>query len=70
MMSKYYLLILIFESASRYSMDYNPSCQFDQCFFEYIDKALDVYSTYERVLINGDFKAQEYEKCLDIFFDT
>ena len=46
---------------------YHPPSQSDQYFFDNLDKALDVYSTYEKVLITGDFNAQEGEKCLDTF---
>ena len=42
----------------------HPPSQSDQCFFDDLDKALDVYSTYEKVLINGGFNAQEGEKSL------
>ena len=34
-------------------------------FVDYITKALDVYSTYEKALITGDFNAQERGKCLN-----
>ena len=30
-------------------------------------RKLDVYSTYENVVISGDFNAQEGQKCLDTF---
>ena len=46
---------------------YPPLSQSDQYFFHNLDKALDVYSNYETVLITGDFNAQEGEKCLDTF---
>ena len=46
---------------------YPPPSQYDQYFFHNLDKALDVYSNYETVLITGDFNAQEGEKCLDTF---
>ena len=46
---------------------YPPPSQSDQYFFHNLDKALDVYSNYETVLITGDFNAQEGEKCLDTF---
>ena len=46
---------------------YLPPSQSDQYFFDCLDKALDVYSTYEKVLITGDFIAQEGQKCLDTF---
>ena len=46
---------------------YHPLFQFDQYIFDNLDKALDIYSTYEKVLRAGNFNAQEGEKCLDIF---
>ena len=46
---------------------YHPPSQSDQYFFDKLDKALDVYSTYEKVLITGDFNAQEGEKCVYTF---
>ena len=46
---------------------YHPPSQPDQYFFDNLDEALDVYSTYEKVLITGDFNDQEGEKYLDIF---
>ena len=39
---------------------YHPPSQYDQ----YLDKALEVCYTYEKVLITGDFKTQEVEKCV------
>ena len=51
MILKHYLLKLVFES--------------DHYNFDNLDKALDVYSTFEKVLITGDRNAQEGEKCLD-----
>ena len=46
---------------------YHPPSQFDQYLFDDLDKALDVYSNYEKVLLTGDFNAQEGERCLDTF---
>ena len=46
---------------------YHPPSQFDQYFLKTLDKALDVYPTYEKVLITGDFNGQKGEKCLDTF---
>ena len=46
---------------------YHPPSQSDQYFFGNLDKALDLYSTYEKVSIARDFNAQEGEKCLDTF---
>ena len=66
MIVEHYLLKLIFESASRYCGLCHPP-QSSQYAFDNLDKALDVYSTYKKVLITGDFNVQEGEKCLDIF---
>ena len=37
---------------------YRLPSQSDQYFFNTLDKALDVYSNFENVLLIGDFKAQ------------
>ena len=34
---------------------YHPASQSDHYFFDNLHKALDVYSTYEKALITGDF---------------
>ena len=39
----------------------------NQYFFVNIDKALDVYCSYEKVMLAGDFDAQDGERLLDIF---
>ena len=39
----------------------------DQYFLDKLNKAQDVYSTYEKVLITGEFNVQEGGKCLDTF---
>ena len=69
MILKHCLLKLIFESVIGYFASglYHPPSQSDQYFFDNLDKALDVYSTDEKVLITGDFNAQEGEKCFDTF---
>ena len=43
---------------------YSPPSQSDQYFFNNLGKALDVYSTYEKLLITGDFNAQEVRNVL------
>ena len=40
---------------------YHPPSQSDQHFFDNLDKTLEVYSSYEEVLITGDIAAQERE---------
>ena len=46
---------------------YHSPSQSDQQYFDNIDKALDVYCQYEKVVLVGDFKAQVGEKCFDDF---
>ena len=46
---------------------YQPPSQPDQYLFNTLDKALDVYSNYEKVLSIGDFNAQIRETHLDTF---
>ena len=46
---------------------YHPPSQPDQYFFNTLDKALDVYSNYENILLIGDFNAQIGETHLDTF---
>ena len=49
---------------------YHPPSQSNQCYFDNIDKALDVYCQYEKVVLVGDFNAQIGEKCfLDFYFN-
>ena len=40
---------------------YHPPSENNQYYFECLDKALDVYSHYERVILTGDFNTQENE---------
>ena len=46
---------------------YRAPSQNHNCFFDNIDKCLDVYSTYEKVALTGDFNAQVGEKSFDCF---
>ena len=46
---------------------YHPPSQNDQYYFDALEKTLDNYSLYEKVLIVGDFNAQESEACMDTF---
>ena len=46
---------------------YHPPSQKDQYFFDNIDEALDVYSTYEKVILGVDFNSQIGENCIDTF---
>ena len=51
-----WLLYLLYHSPSQ-----------SNTFFNNLYKALYVYSTYEKVLITGDFNAQDEQKCLDTY---
>ena len=46
---------------------YHPPSQSDQYFFDNIDKALDVYFQYEKIMLAGDFNAQIGGKCFEDF---
>ena len=47
---------------------YHPSSQYDQCFFENIEKALDKYSkNYDKFMLVGDFNSEESRPCLSQF---
>ena len=48
---------------------YHPPSQSDQYYFDNIDKALDVYCQYEKIMLVGDFNAQIEEKCFDDYFN-
>ena len=46
---------------------YHLPSQNDQYFFDNIDKALDMYYSYEKIVLAGDFNAQEGKRLLDTF---
>ena len=47
---------------------YHPPSQKDQYYFDHVGKALDVYSEfYDKMLLAGDFNAEEGESCFDSF---
>ena len=46
---------------------YHPPSQSDQYFFENVDKALDMYSYYDKILLTGDFNAEIYDHYLENF---
>ena len=46
---------------------YHPPSQNDQYYFDCLDKALEVYSSNEKVILTGDFNAQESECVFDSF---
>ena len=45
----------------------SPSIAKRSHFFEHLDKALDIYSNYEKVLLTGDFNSEITEPCMDSF---
>ena len=45
----------------------HPPSQNNQYYFDCLDKALDVYSSYEKVILTVDFNVQESECVLDSF---
>ena len=46
---------------------YHPPSQNDQYFVDNIDKALNIYCSYEKIVLAGDVNAQEGERLLDTF---
>ena len=46
---------------------YHPPSQPDQYFFDNINKGLDTYSKYQKVVLAGDFNSQEGETIIDTF---
>ena len=38
-----------------------------QHYFEALDKTLDCYSSYDRIVLIGDFSSEEYETCMETF---
>ena len=46
---------------------YHPPSENDQCFFDNIDKALDIYCLYQKIVLTGDFNAQKGERLIDTF---
>ena len=46
---------------------FHPHSQNNQYYFGYLGKALDVYSSYEKVVLTADFNAQENECMNDMF---
>ena len=43
----------------------SPLSQSDQYYFEALDKALDCCSSYDRVVLTGDFNSEEQETCME-----
>ena len=46
---------------------YHPPSQNDQYYFEALDKALDCYSSYDRIVLTGDFNSEKQETCMETF---
>ena len=46
---------------------YHPSSQGDEYFFNNLDKALDIYSKYDKVLFVGDFNTEIVEQHIESF---
>ena len=46
---------------------YHPPSQNDQYYFEALDKALDCYSSYDRIVLIGDFNSEDHETCMETF---
>ena len=45
--------------------DYHPPSQNNQYYFEALDKALDCYSSYDRIVLIGDFNSEDHETCME-----
>ena len=47
---------------------YHPPNQNDQYYFEHVGRALDIYnSSFDKILLVGDFNAEEIETCMGSF---
>ena len=46
---------------------YHPPTQNDIYYFNQLDKAIDTYNNYEKILLIGDFNAETTEPCLESF---
>ena len=46
---------------------YHPTSQSGQYFFENVDKSLDMYSYYDKILLTGGFNAEIHDNYLEIF---
>ena len=55
---KVYLLSWILEKLSGYILEHHPPTQNDSYYFNNLDKALDLYSHYDKNLLVGDFKIE------------
>ena len=48
---------------------YHPPSQNDIYYFNQLDKAIDTYNNYEKILLIGDFNAETTEPCLESFLE-
>ena len=46
---------------------YHSPSQNNRCYFEALDKALDCYSSYDRIVLIGDFNSENNETCMETF---
>ena len=46
---------------------YHPPSKNDQYYFEALYKALDCYTSYDRVLLIGDFNSEDSRTCMETF---
>ena len=46
---------------------YHPPSQNDIYYFNQLDKAIDTYNSYDKILLIGDFNAEATEPCLESF---
>ena len=46
---------------------YHPPSQNDQYYFEALDNVLDCFSSYDRIVLMGDFNSDNLEACMETF---
>ena len=46
---------------------YHPPSQNDQYYFEELDKALNCYSSYDRIIVTREFNFGDHETCMETF---
>ena len=46
---------------------YHPPSQNGQYYFEALHKALDCYSSYDRIVLIGDFNSEDQKTCMETF---
>ena len=50
-----------------FARDISSTFQSDKIFFKNVDKALDMYSYYDKILLTGDFNTEIYDHFLETF---